>query len=202
MQLTTKKLKSLISEVLDEAARGVTDLHEEVFVTIEKYKDEIRIYYSDSKGNFKRLGVVKVEKISEYAWSRDLPCDNGMMISYSHVASGWGPMLYDVAMEVATILAGGLTSDRTIVSDDAYGVWDYYLNKRPNVSRDQLDNEDGDLTPDIQSDDCLQNSAHDHRKKSRTWQASPLSKIYSKDPSTLQTLQSAGKLINKMNLSF
>lgn len=47
--------------------------------------------------------------------------------------SGWGPFLYDVAMEWATINSKGLMSDREDVSKEAVAVWRYYLG-RPDIA--------------------------------------------------------------------
>ena len=75
-------------------------------------------------------------------------------------------MLYDVAIEVATQLGGGLTPDRSEVSSAAERVWDYYLSNRSDVNHHQLDVTDRDirfskvpvqkLTPEIEEDDCTQ----------------------------------------------
>jgi len=80
---------------------------------------------------------------------------------------GWGPLLYDVAMEMATILGGGLTSSRDMVSSHAKPVWDFYLASRGDVEADQMDinkrNADRygikQLTPTIPQDDCDQGAA-------------------------------------------
>ena len=50
---------------------------------------------------------------------------------------GWGPLLYDVAMELVSskqyIGAEGITPDRMSVSYEARNVWKYYFNNRPDV---------------------------------------------------------------------
>ena len=213
MQLTTKKLKSLILEVLEEEAAGIGDLkykagigigpktERSAYIAIKDQEGVIDVYYSDKNG--KELsrssglyGRVRIMKISELKWSGEYPCENGMVIRWSQAKKGFGPLLYDVAIEIATKLAGGLTPDRKSVSDDAYKVWSYYLKKRSDVSNNQLDNENGELTPEIKVDDCLQNAAVTHSKlKGGSWQDSPLSKIYSKTPTTLKDLEDQSRLI-------
>ena len=46
------------------------------------------------------------------------PCGGAWMIGSAEATSGWGPMLYDVAMEYATMNGGGL-----IVADRGYCFW-------------------------------------------------------------------------------
>ena len=88
---------------------------------------------------------------------------------------GLGPLLYDIAMELAG--PAGLMSDRTIVSPSARRVWQYYHDRRPDVDHLQLDSFPGTITPDIEEDDCYQQSARDGGKD---WKKSPLSKVYRK----------------------
>jgi len=62
-------------------------------------------------------------------------------------AKGWGPLLYDIAIEWATKNGNGLAPDRFRVTENAYSVWHYYLTKRGgDVSHKPISN-------------CLQNSA-------------------------------------------
>jgi len=80
---------------------------------------------------------------------------------------GWGPLLYDVAMEYATMKGGGLVADRVSVTDAARNMWDFYMKNRGDVEHKQLDIDDegserfdlAQLTPDDKSDDCDQTSA-------------------------------------------
>ena len=111
-------------------------------------------------------------------------------------------MLYDIAMEIATLKGGGLVSDRTILSPAGYAIWDYYDKNRTDVEKIQLDNEHGEITPEIEDDDCLQSTSYEwSKKKSIAWQESPISKIYRKQPTTLKSL--GDKLILKdINLTF
>jgi hypothetical protein len=88
--------------------------------------------------------------------------------------SGLGPLLYDIALEVAG--ESGLMSDRRTVSPEARNVWRYYQNNRPDIENAQLDSKPGTITPDYKEDDCNQNSANRYEK----WQNSALSKVYRK----------------------
>ena len=91
--------------------------------------------------------------------------------------SGYGPLAYDIAMEIAD----GLTSDRAHVSSDAHAIWDYYDKNRPDVKKDQLDNLKNFLTPEDE-DNCEQLSARndDATGDKKNWPDSVLSRKYSK----------------------
>jgi len=88
---------------------------------------------------------------------------------------GLGPLLYDIAMEIAG--DAGIMSDRAMVSPEARSVWRFYLNNRSDVTSTQLDSTPGTLTPYDEEDDCKQSSA---REDADGWQESPLSKVYRK----------------------
>lgn len=114
------------------------------------------------------------------------PCSAAREVSVSGSKDfGMGPLAYDLAIESS----GGLMSDRLEVSDEARAVWDYYLNSRSDVQSFQLDNSVDDLTPGLEDDNCLQNSARvvaGQRKvpsvdsADSSWVKSPLSKVYRK----------------------
>lgn len=222
MKLTEAKLKQMILEVLEEEAKGLDDLKysasigigpkmsKPAYVAVKEDGGQFIVYYSDKNG--KELnpksgiyGKILMIEISKFKWSKKYPCNNGMVIRWSQAAKGFGPLLYDVAIEVATIISGGLTPDRTSVSDDAYKIWDYYLNRRSgDVKTSQLDNEENELTKQIEKDNCIQKAAVDYETlEGVPWEKSALSKIYRKPPTTLKTLRDSKRLILKnTNLSF
>lgn len=109
--------------------------------------------------------------------------------SYSKI-DGLGPLLYDVAMELAG--TRGLMPDRRNVSSDARNVWNHYKTRREprgEVESTQLDDKPGVLTPDFLDDDCVQMSA----VEDGNWQKSPLSKVYKKNGTpAIDTLEDLG----------
>ena len=204
MKLTEAILKKLINEVLEEGMKTIADLPEGVFIKIDgDVEDVIEIYYSDSNGR-----PIKYENESspygsisldlEVQLADEFPCLHALMVAYSDASKGWGPLLYDVAIEVATMKAGGLVSDRSIVSQYAYNVWDKYNGERSDVDKLQLDDEDGTLTPNDPDDDCLQNISREYEDRvGISWDESPLSKLYRKEPTTINELFSSGKLLTQ-----
>ena len=196
MKLIFENWRKYLSEGMKTADDFVKNLS--MYVVIEPGEEasgvekSFLVYYADNeKGGFigwksEIQGEIRLEPVQ---LGPDYPCENAYMVAYSDATKGWGPLLYDVAMEFATITKGGLVSDRSIVSDDAYEVWSYYHNGRKDVSKKQLDNEEGQLTPDNKQDDCLQNSTYDHLAKSDgDWVDNPLSKLYRKEPTTIKAL--------------
>mgnify|MGYP003649019809 FL=1 len=193
MKLTEAKLKQLIKEVLNESANSPADLPEGVYVSVEKHPSHrsfiIRYVNEEGRSTSKEFGFKGILVIGEPQLSDDYPCENAFAIEWASATPGYGPLLYDVAMEVATLEGAGLVSDRTVVKPAALRVWDFYMNNRDDVAFKQLDNEEGELTPKNKKDDCSQNSSYKHAKdRGEEWTDSPLSKFYTKEPTTLRAL--------------
>jgi hypothetical protein len=197
MKLTEAKLKALILEtmnkqVLQEAAKGPQDLPDDVYVRVFEWKERIVVMFTDSEGS--QIFPIDMDTgedkpiygdVSFYEEDPDMrPCDGSSIIAVTEVADGWGPFLYDIAMEVATMRTNGLTPDRFSVSDEAQDVWDFYSKNRSDVEMHQLDNEHNDLTPQ-EDDNCGQSRA----RKDGDWEKSPLSKRYTKKPTILSQIR-------------
>ena len=186
MKLTTKKLYKLIQEaLLNEAAKGIQDIPEGYLVICETLKNKNGYVISlANQGN--EIGWIQFENIPNKYGN----CLDGMTISLSSADKGWGPFLYDLVMEKATIEKNGIIPDRTTVSANARGVWQYYLDNREGVVIRQLDDLNDSFNNGPQ-DDCAQISSQDHLRWN--WKKSPLSKIYSKKPTTIEALKKLEK---------
>ena len=207
MKLTESKLKQLINEVLEEGMKTVDDLPPDVYIAIRNYgSDTIEVFYSDREGfvlpyKDKSTPYGQISMDIETQMADEFPCMGAFMVAYSDALQGWGPLLYDVCIEVATMLVGGLVSDRTIVSPEAYRVWDIYNTRRGDVKKMQLDDEANTLTPDIEEDNCLQNIAFQYAdEKGISWNETPVSKLYRKEPTRIKQLKATGKLINNIGI--
>lgn len=64
-------------------------------------------------------------------------------VACSAAESGYGPLMYDIVME----LEGGLTSDRNSVKPAAKNVWKYYHDNRPDVKEKEFDDLENPKTP-------------------------------------------------------
>ena len=133
--------------------------------------------------------------------SRGFDCMGAFEVSSTGASSGWGPMLYDLAMEYATKNGGGLVSDRQGVSEDAYAVWKKYMDYRDDVEKVQLDDLENSLTPE-DADNCTQLSSIKWAEKSGgEWHYKPISMLYRKNNTEMfDKLKSAGKLYHESSI--
>ena len=194
-----KLLREYIRSLLTEAAMGPADLPEGVFVEIIEQGDHAKFRYAYKESWSDNPFASKSPGGSVAIAKPDHPCGGAWEVVLSDAQSGWGPMLYDVAMEWATQNGGGLVSDRSHVSPAAREVWNYYLSNRSDVQSVQLDDLKNTITPE-EEDNCEQHSATVGRDamdipKTIGFQESPLSKRYTKPPTTMNALESAGKLV-------
>jgi len=185
-------LRRYIRELLTEAAKTPDDLlkYDDMHVFIRNEGDMVKVYfsYADGVAYPNPNGAVWMTAAKRYP-----SCGNAWEVSSAAAPHGWGPLLYDVAMEWASLNGGGLISDRDQVSHEARAVWDYYMNNRPDVTAHQLDDLKNTLTPE-DADNC--NHAIVVRyDKDAEWRTSALSKRYTSPPTTLRKLRALGRLI-------
>jgi hypothetical protein len=135
--------------------------------------------------------------IASVGWSKPPSysgnCSDAMEVNNSLATDGFGPLVYDVAIEAT----GGLMSDRSEVSHEAESVWYHYMKKRSDVKADQLDitKDFGvpQLTPDYELDDCGQVPAFD--LYGSEWHGTGLSQKISKvGTSVMDELRKRGML--------
>jgi len=88
-------------------------------------------------------GSIRIYPTSEITSVQSGPCGGAWFVNItSSTTSGWGPLLYDIAIEWASMNGGvGLVSDREMVSPDAARVWGVYSDpsRRGDVTPTQLD---------------------------------------------------------------
>tara|TARA_Y100000034_G_C6855321_1_gene388620 strand:- start:693 stop:1454 length:762 start_codon:yes stop_codon:yes gene_type:complete len=142
----------------------------------------------------------------------DGKCLDGYIVYISDASHGWGPLLYEVALEWASQKGGGLSSDRSSVSKHAEAVWGIYATDRPSVDKKQMDishistpdppfrprvEDIPQLTPDDESDDCNQQKALED-SGSEEWMHSPFSKMYYKGiPEIINALTKAKRWVEE-----
>ena len=140
-----KHLRQYIRHVLlTEAAEGPTDIPEGYFIRMKETADFAEFefvklvtrpprtpaYIAARSVGDKVYGSIQLYSVEEEIVG---PCNGAFMISWAGATDGYGPMLYDLAMEWATANGSGLIADRGSVSPSAREVWDYYLNNRSDV---------------------------------------------------------------------
>ena len=77
------------------------------------------------------VGLILLEQAQDF----DIDGYGVWIVKESYAQSGWGPFLYDLAMEIC----GTIMSDREAVSSEAFNVWKTYQDDRPDTTRLQLD---------------------------------------------------------------
>ena len=144
------------------------------------------------------LGVVKIYSSVGYGFGQCLKTHFVGWAMAEGKGAGFGPLLYDVAMELVSIdKDSSLTADRSTVSDEAFAVWKHYLTKRNDVEEFQLDDLNNTLTPELE-DNCKQrafdmrfgedepdvygkpNDAARKKIKKKHMELSPITKVYKK----------------------
>ncbi len=172
MKLLREYIRELLTEsTIDPKIMRMIDKAEKYGFNVDVTSNSVIIYDGYNIDNPR--AKINFERDTTFG-----PCMGGAYVTLAKAEGGFGPLAYDVAIEVT----GGLMSDRTEVSPDAAAVWNYYMNNRPDVKVDQLDilkdYEEEQLTPDDKSDDCEQVPAHFRHKSD--WHTSSLSKKISK----------------------
>ena len=203
------EVREYIRTLLTEAAKGPADLPEDVFVVIQDKGNRFRIAYArkNNLDQYVKTGGDAYRKGIPWGFvgigrphGEFGPCGGAWEVHGSGAKQGWGPMLYDVAMELASQNGNGLISDRMTVSGDAEKVWKYYLSNRGDVQMHQLDSLEDELTPGVEEDNCEQRLAKNHSYRTgptmlKNWTESQFSKRYTKAPTMMNTLEAAGKLV-------
>lgn len=195
MRISESQLRKIIREALLREARWrPEDLLEGMVVeiTINDRWDGRRIWVTAPDGSGGHAGWIE-------ATQRHLtsPCRGAFEVVWSKsIHSGLGPLLYDVAMEAATLLGGGLMSDRNEVSPEARRVWQTYKSSRGDVEGLRLDSPENEKTPEVEEDNCdvflaKKDSPEDW------WEARhPLAQVYRiPGAPTIKRLKELGRLV-------
>ena len=174
MRITERRLRRIIREAL---------LLHEVRITPDNLPDGIALRLRVSSGG-NIIDVTAVSDGKNLGWvqahrSRNFPPCHGAfeVVNSSAFRKGLGPLLYDIAMEVASEIGGGLMSDRMTVSDAAQRVWRKYQEDRPDVAYLKLDSEENERTDPLE-DNCNVLNAKAHAGDD--WYDHPLAGVYRK----------------------
>jgi len=128
MKITIGKLRSLIRESM------VSELPEGVKVIIEEEGRTLAVYVAEEgKPKAHWPGWIKLQRVQ-------VPDGNIWEVVNSAANKGYGPLLYDLAMEIVVGEIGdlGVTCDTTSVSPEAQRVWDFYYSSRNDVEHEEL----------------------------------------------------------------
>ena len=199
MKLLREYIRELLTESIDPKIMKLIDRVEENGWKI-KVRSDTAILFDPVA--VKVHGKLRWDTPDEYGAEGYGPCHRANLVGSSSAVSGFGPILYDVAIEMSG--GSGLMSDRYEVSSDARAVWNYYMNNRTDVIKQQLDDVDNWLTP-RKEDNCKVDiegtggTAIDMFPDSpRAWVDSSLSKVYKKAGTpVMDELERRGLLVGR-----
>jgi len=128
--------------IIDEAMKTAADLPEGVVVVVLKESDGtgFQVYYAErdkpnvrlKAGDLDRMeGGLDIFGTLHVGRGGNEPYEGVYVITSAKAKDGFGPLLYDVALEVAG--EDGLKPDVEDVSDDASAVWKHYDTQREDV---------------------------------------------------------------------
>ena len=195
-----KQLRKTIRKmILQEGMITADQLPEDVIIKIQRFGGtfpSVKIQYARYDDRQQSLFPIPKPSVDDGCWGTILigKYINGLpvwQVRSSKSGDGYGPLLYDIAMEYATKHGDGLMSDRGIVSkgeEGAVNVWNYYMKHRvgDDVQAHQMDDLLNTLT-DTYDDNVNQDSAIEHAGF-YSWMKHSLSKRYTKAPTTLEAL--------------
>ena len=210
--LAENRVRKTVRTLLKEASLGVDALAaNDAYITIESASQGgFYVYISDENGNQldgRVRGEISLRPPHEGEYGSG-PCGGAFEATMASAAKGWGPLVYDVGIELATQLGGGLMSNRLSMPAAEADIWNNYYSSRSDVQSHQLDLRDMDiqaakrkgirlqkLNPDRPEDECRQKKAL--RSAGEKWDQSPLSKRFTKPPTMMNALRAAGRLIER-----
>jgi hypothetical protein len=214
-----KQLRQYIRQILlTEAAKQPEDLTDGHTITFHDDGDGWIAFSLEWRPSPKGSPIETGKVVIAQNPARNGPCLNAWEVIGAEARHGFGPILYDVAMEYAG--ADGLMADRRSVSSDAMRIWNFYLNSRSDVKPKQLDVNrptrfKGVITPNDESDDCQQDKYFNHHyaegdnwENGKVWTgseedvedylASPMTKAFVKTGTgTTDKLKALGKFKEK-----
>ena len=132
---------------IDEAMKAASDLPEDVVVVVLRESDGsgFQVYYAHRDKPNVRLKADDLDRMEagidifgtlHVGRGRNEPYEGVYIIQSAKAKDGYGPLLYDVALEVAG--EDGLKPDVEDVSDEANVVWKYYDTQREDVGASML----------------------------------------------------------------
>ena len=131
MKLLMENWRKFINEeTLSEGPKGFDDLPEDFKVVVSPSKIKSGYHIKLKKGNvtFAYGDILTMDR--RYSpWCHN---NNVFMSRNTNAEKGWGPFVYDIMIEYATLKGGGLTPDKEggHLSPDSEHVWETYFNNR------------------------------------------------------------------------
>ena len=164
-------------DLILEVAKQPEDLPLGVYVTVEDLMgDGFLVSYTDPSGEQLDRETHPIGgEVEAYVPDKDTgPCDDALIVRRAFVTKKWGPLLYDLMMELAG--PRGIAMDREMLSRAALSVWNHYLNQRQDVEKVEFQSRCDDIDSPWHSEE----EAYKYRyatspRQQRRWTSSGLS---------------------------
>jgi len=112
-----------------------------IIISGDRRQVHIKIRSKEKVGSSPRFPKGRYKYVGEIHMDRSITVDEGVLYEVESVFAdkGFGPLLYDIAMEMVYLLgAVGLMPDRTSVSPAARQIWEKYFTSRNDVKHKKL----------------------------------------------------------------
>lgn len=126
---------------LDEAMKTEPPEGYIVIISGDRRQVHIKIRSREKVGESPRFPEGRWKYAGEIHIERSITVDDGAVYEVESVVAdeGYGPLLYDIAMEMTYLLGGiGLIADRRSISHEAKNIWLKYYNERQDVEHKPL----------------------------------------------------------------
>ena len=177
---------------LDDAMKTAADLPEGVVVAVKDSRPHsYSVYYALQDSPEKRLKAHDLDRqeagIDVYGivsvFFGEEPREDVWMVKSSKAREGFGPLLYDVALEIAG--DSGLKPDNLEISQEASAVWKHYDTQRPDVESEMLADGPEDYELFMPSWLAMRPEKYEHLAKA----------YYKRDTNTIDDLKSQDKYV-------
>mgnify|MGYP005704292427 FL=1 len=118
----------------------VTELNPGERAYIEYWQGTYDIVIEDESRTIAKMKLSPIASDSDYDWKTRRDCYDEYSEIYLEVGPaesradhGYGPLMYDIALEYAYQLGMYIVPDRTGVSSEASSMWKHYKERRPDV---------------------------------------------------------------------
>lgn len=154
-------LREFISGVIKEAAMSVASAASEglaLWVNKDASGIDITLYdpaalEANLAGGMARADAATAAVVGTVSLAKHRhKCNGAWEVNSAAAEPGIGPLMYDIARSI--VPSGFIMSDRDTVSDEAQGIWSFYLRNRSDVEKVHLDNVYDPKTPPVE-DDCI-----------------------------------------------
>lgn len=180
------------SQFLVEDAAKAEELPEDIIVSVKwQKKDNCIILFTNKEGV--PLEPKWNDPIHAQMWISWNPECGGYSIQWVKASKGYGPLIYDIAMELVDQNNSWLMSDRGAVSPDAEKIWIYYDKHRNDVEKEPIGlDKDCGFRPSIKA---VKYEKESGRNLYTDWEHHPLSYKWRKpDHAITSYLKSTGQL--------